>query len=75
MSSKYFPSDAIDIATESPPQESRMSGASAFSMNDLIQQLQAADDYRDQIGPNGHRTFPEHLAEYGILYIYPLNSP
>ena len=35
-------------------------------MQDLIQQLQASDNYRDQIVPNGHRTFPEHLAKYGI---------
>ena len=35
-------------------------------MRDLIQQLQTSDDYRDQIVPNGHRNFPEHLAEYGM---------
>ena len=35
-------------------------------MRDLIQQLQASDDYRDQIVPNGHHTFPERLAKYGI---------
>jgi len=34
-------------------------------MRDLICQLQASPDYRDQIVPNGHRTFPEHLAEFG----------
>ena len=34
-------------------------------MRDLICQLQASPDYRGQIVPNGHRIFPEHLAEFG----------
>ena len=47
---------------------------SSFSIRDLIQQLQLSDDYRNQIVAEGHRSFPEHLAEYGILKPMPYRS-
>jgi hypothetical protein len=68
LSSKYIPStnlpesdlapNSAEISTDGPSME--------INMRSLIQQLQDADDYRDQIVPDGHRTFPEHIAEYGM---------
>lgn len=59
---------------EDPPLLSQSSSAAipngesaTFSMKELIQELQNAEDYRDQIVPNGHRTIPEHPAQYGTL--------
>jgi DEAD/DEAH box helicase domain-containing protein len=42
-------------------------------MRELIDQLQASPDYRNQIVPNGHRTFTEHLAEFGRTSFNPSN--
>ena len=66
ISTTYSPIDASNVVREVLPVESSSLDTSNFSMKDLIQQLQASDGYRDQIVPDGHRTFPEHLAEYGI---------
>ena len=68
MSSKYAPSPPSNES------QSIVSSAETFvhpqsadlDMRALILQMQGADDYRDQIVPNGHRTFAEHIAEYGI---------
>jgi hypothetical protein len=50
-----------------PDEKSLESQSSNFTMRELIDQLQGAEDYRDQIVPNGHHTFSEHVAEYGKL--------
>lgn len=34
-------------------------------MRELIHELEGSDDYRDQIVPDGQRSFPEQVAEYG----------
>lgn len=66
ISTKYSPTDASTIATEILPLDPPSPETSDFIMRDLIQQLQTSDDYRDQIVPNGNRSFPEHLAKYGM---------
>lgn len=75
ISSKYFPVDLSDAPMESLPPEYQRLETSRCSMRDLIQQLELSDDYRDQIVPEGHRTFPEHLAEYGNLWFISHLSP
>ena len=74
LSSRYFPSHKLedDVATSSTSELPSNPEPSVFSMGGLIEQLQSMDDYRDQIVPDGHRTFPEHLAEYGICIILTL---
>jgi hypothetical protein len=61
-----------ELTTEPIPQLSSAPQLSSFSMQELIEDLQNMDDYRDQVVPGGYRTFPEHLAEYGILHILTL---
>jgi hypothetical protein len=57
-----------ELTTEPVAQVPSVPQLSSFSMRELIETLQNMDDYRDQIVPGGYRTFPEHLAEYGIFH-------
>jgi DEAD/DEAH box helicase domain-containing protein len=64
ISSKHFPSHVHNASTETSASNTPFPETSGFSMRDLIHQLRSSDNYRDQIVPGGHRTFPERLAEY-----------
>src|SRR5271154_6066770 len=75
MATRYYPSNSSDLPSKLSQESSPPLQAKTFSMRDLIHELQNSEDYHDQIVPDGHRSFPEHLAEYGTVHqFHSLNS-
>jgi len=71
MSIRYRPAAVLDVPLEATQQQASHMQSSTFSMRELIHELQASEDYRDQIVPDGHRSLPEHLAQYGTVALPP----
>jgi hypothetical protein len=61
----YFPAAPSGSTMESEERVASNSNNSPATIRGLIHSLQMAEEYRDQIVPNGHFSFPEQLAEYG----------
>src|SRR5271170_6169161 len=71
MAARYYPSPSSDVPSKLSQENYPPPKATTFSMRELIHDLENSEDYHDQIVPDGHRSFPEHLAEYGKVDQFP----